>query len=82
MQLRYLPALVMLIAGAVGCGFGIYKSIDLNYFMKMELIIMIIFFFVGKVAAKLINSILKSVDDDGSGIQPQEQDNGEENKET
>lgn len=58
MQLRYLPALVMLIAGCVGCVFSIVKSYDLLFTMKMELIVMIIFFIIGTLAKKIISKIL------------------------
>lgn len=61
MQIRYLPALIMLIAAALGCIMGIVKHYDTSYMMKMEIIVMIIFFVIGKIARNLIGKIIESV---------------------
>lgn len=54
MQVRYLPSLTMLIAGAIGCIVGIINHYDISYMMKMELVVMILFFFIGSLAKKII----------------------------
>ena len=78
MQIKYLPALVMLIAGAVGCVMGIIYNYDTSYMMKMEIVVMAVFFVIGTIAKKIIGVVLNS---DKSGI-PGSIENAETDNET
>lgn len=68
MQVNYLPALITLIAAAVVCIFGVVNSYDVIFLMKAEIVTIIVFFIIGKIAAKIINNVLldvpKSTDDE------------------
>lgn len=61
MQIKYLPALVTLVAAAVVCIFGMVNSYDVTFLMKAEIITIIVFYIIGKVAGKIINNVLLDV---------------------
>ena len=61
MQIRYLPALVTLVAAAVVCIFGVVNSYDVTFLMKAEIITIIVFYLIGNVASKIINKVLLDV---------------------
>lgn len=74
MQIKYLPALVTLVAAAVVCIFGVVNSYDVIFLMKTEIITIIVFYIIGRVASKIINNVLMDV--------PVEEEDTEDNKET
>ena len=76
MQIRYLPALVMLIAGAIGCVIGIINNYDTSYMMKMEVVVMLMFFVIGSIAKKIISLVLNfgNNGDDNAAIRMPEND--------
>ena len=58
MRDRYIPAFIMLIAGAITCIFDIYHKTDLLTSLKKLLIVLIIFYMLGKIARAIINKAL------------------------
>ncbi len=59
MDIRYLPSLIMLVAGAIACIFSIVRGWDVTYSLIVLLIVLIVFLILGKLAQKLILSIME-----------------------
>ena len=49
MKTKSIPAMIMLLAGFVACIAGIRAHMDLAGFMKMLLIVLVVFYFLGSV---------------------------------
>ena len=59
MDIRYLPSLIMLVAGAIACIFSIVRGWDVTYSLIVLLIVLVVFLILGKLAQKLIVSIME-----------------------
>lgn len=59
MDIRYLPSLIMLVAGAIACIFSIVRGWDVTYSLIVLLIVLVVFLILGKIAQKLIISIME-----------------------
>lgn len=59
MDIRYLPSLIMLVAGAIACIFSIMRGWDVTYSLIVLLIVLVVFLMLGKLAQKLIVSIME-----------------------
>lgn len=60
MQMRFFPAITMLLAGAVTCIISIIMKFDVLYSLKTLLIVLISFFIIGLIAQKIIMAVMKS----------------------
>ncbi|HKL79837.1 MAG TPA: hypothetical protein VJ888_05305 [Mobilitalea sp.] len=54
MKQRYIPPLIMLIAGALTCILDIINKVELITSLKRLLIVLIIFYFIGIIAKAII----------------------------
>lgn len=54
MQQKYIPALIMLAAGAVVCIFDIYNKVNLLTSLKRLLLVMVIFYIIGLIAKAIV----------------------------
>lgn len=61
MRERYIPALIMLIAGAITCILDIYRKADLLPSLKRLLLVLIIFYIIGLLAKEIIMYTLLSM---------------------
>lgn len=61
MQTRYIPAFVMLIAGAITGIISILKKFEFLYTLEILLIVLILFYIVGILAKKIIEKTLKAI---------------------
>jgi len=61
MRERYIPALIMLIAGAITCILDIYRKADLLPSLKRLLLVLIIFYIIGLIAKEIIMYTLLSM---------------------
>lgn len=59
MDIRYLPSLIMLVAGAIACIFSIVRGWDVTYSLIVLLIVLVVFLILGKLAQKLIITIME-----------------------
>lgn len=59
MKSKYIPALVMLLAGAIVGIFTIIKKFEVLYSLKILLIALIAFYIMGLIAQKIVISIEK-----------------------
>jgi len=60
MRERQLPALIMLLAGAITCIFDIYRKAELLPSLKRLLAVLIIFYILGLIAREIITKTLSS----------------------
>lgn len=58
MRNRYIPAFIMLIAGAITCFFDIYNKADLLTSLKRLFLVLIIFYIIGLIARSIVNKVL------------------------
>lgn len=62
MQTRYIPAIIMLLAGAVTSVISILNRVDtLNSLIRL-LVVLIVFYFIGLIAKSIIEKVNKSRD--------------------
>ena len=54
MRNRYIPAFIMLIAGAITCFFDIYHKADLLTSLKRLFLVLIIFYIIGLIARSIV----------------------------
>lgn len=54
MQARYIPAIVMLIAGALTCIITAIKHYDVVYSLELLLAVLLIFYVIGLIAKHII----------------------------
>ena len=58
MKYRYLPPAIMLIAGAITCGICIYNGYETLYSLKMLLVVLLIFWFIGGLTKRALIYIM------------------------
>ena len=78
MRERYLPALIMLIAGAITCILDISNKTDLLTSLKRLLIVLIVFYIIGLIAKEIIVKTLiakRSKDDQTDTVNGDNSDN-------
>lgn len=63
MRDRYIPALIMLIAGAITCIFDLYRKAELLPSLKRLLLVLIIFYIIGVIAREIIVKTIESKKD-------------------
>jgi len=73
MRERYIPAIIMLIAGTVTCILNIFNNVERIAGLKRLLLILVIFYFVGLIAKGLIKKALN--------IRPNQEEDGENHEE-
>lgn len=80
MKTNSTPALIMLLAGSVACIAGIRAHMDVADFMKMLLIVLIVFYFLGCIVKIILDKYFAEKKDEETtdGEVPQEE--GEEDE--
>lgn len=58
MQKRYIPAVIMLSAGAVTCIMSIVKNMDVYYSLKILLVVLVLFYILGLIAKAVIGKVM------------------------
>ena len=76
MKTKYIPALVMLLAGVVNCLYTMLSGMSLLDFTKRLLIVLIIFYIIGVVVKIVIDMNCKDLGDDNQKIQSEENEAG------
>ena len=76
MKTKYIPALVMLLAGLVNCLYTMLSGMSLLDFTKRLLIVLIIFYIIGVVVKIVIDMNFKDLDDDNQKKQSEENEAG------
>lgn len=62
MKTKSIPAFIMLLAGAIACIAGIASHLDVAGFVKMLLIVLIVFYFLGCIVKIILDSNFKEED--------------------
>ena len=62
MKTKSIPAFIMLLAGAIACIAGIASHLDVAGFVKMLLIVLIVFYFLGCIVKIILDSSCKEED--------------------
>ena len=84
MFIKYLPALLMLMAGIIALVSGMIKRIDLLLSLEILFLVMIVFFGIGKVVQKMIINMIetnKRIEKEKEQQKQQEQENEKEQAE-
>lgn len=85
MQRKYIPAVVMLSAGAVTCIVSIVNKLDVLLSLEILLGVLIVFYVIGIIAKNIISKVLDSVtipsEEEGESQENQEPALGEESGE-
>lgn len=87
MKLKYVPAFITLIAGAITCIISIMKQNDVLESLKILLLVLIIFYIIGVIARNIIAYTIKNhneynpYDDEASTEDISDDDSGEESEE-
>ena len=76
MKTKYIPALVMLLAGVVNCLYTMLSGMSLLDFTKRLLIVLIIFYIIGVVVKIVIDMNFKDLGDDSQKKQSEENEAG------
>ena len=76
MKTKYIPALVMLLAGLVNCLYTMLSGMSLLDFTKSLLIVLIIFNIIGVVVKIVIDMNFKDLGDDNQKKQSEENEAG------
>lgn len=58
MRTRYIPSIVMLLAGTITCAFCLVKSYSVVTTLEILLAVLVIFYVIGLIARNLINRII------------------------
>ena len=85
MSEKYLPAFVMLVAGAITCIFDIYHKTELLPSLKRLFIVLIIFYIIGLIARSIIVKVITyrpRIDETEGEQENKEKDESEELKGT
>ncbi len=77
MRTRYIPSIIMLLAGSITCAFCLIKSYSVVLTLEILLGVLIIFYIIGLIARNLINRII-TMDSE----QPEDTDVATEGEET
>lgn len=64
MKTKPIPAIIMLTAGLVACITGIVKHIEVLQFMKMLLIVLILFYILGCVVKEVLDRNFKEMSEE------------------
>lgn len=59
MKTKLIPAFIMLLAGAIACFAGMASHLDVAGFVKMLLIVLIVFYFLGCIVKIILDSNFK-----------------------
>lgn len=59
MKTKSIPAIIMLLAGAIACIAGIASHLDVAGFVKMLLIVLIVFYLLGCIVKIILDSNFK-----------------------
>ncbi len=63
MKTNYIPAIVMLFAGAVYCLFGIYSGVALYDFTVQLLIVLFVFYILGGIIKMVLDHFMGEIGD-------------------
>lgn len=79
MRTRYIPSIVMLLAGTVTCIISLIKSFNMTYTLELLLGVLVVFYIIGLIARKLINNIITTdlEVNDGMDVATEENENAE-----
>lgn len=77
MRTRYIPSIIMLLAGSITCAFCLIKSYSVVSTLEILLGVLIIFYIIGLIARNLINRIITT-----DLEQPEDMDVATEGEET
>ncbi|HEX3022337.1 MAG TPA: hypothetical protein VHP81_08090 [Lachnospiraceae bacterium] len=79
MRTRYIPSIVMLLAGTVTCIISLIKSFNTTYTLELLLGVLVVFYIIGLIARKLINNIITTdlEVNDGMDVATEENENAE-----
>lgn len=77
MRTRYIPSIIMLLAGTITCAFCLIKSYSVELTLEILLGVLILFYIIGLIARNLINRIITT-----DLEQPDEMDVATEGEET
>lgn len=58
MRTRYIPSIIMLLAGTITCAFCLIKSYSVELTLEILLGVLILFYMIGLIARNLINKII------------------------
>ena len=61
MKTNYIPAIVMLLAGAVYCLFGIRAQVSLEDFLIQLLIVLLVFYILGGIIRMILDKFMGDV---------------------
>lgn len=67
MKTKSIPAFIMLLAGAIACIAGIASHLDVAGFVKMLLIVLIVFYFLGCIIKIILDSNFKEEEETTDG---------------
>ncbi len=84
MKTKSVPALIMLLAGAIACIAGIASHLDVAGFVKMLLIVLIVFYLLGCIVKMILDSNFKTeetTDGEAESELGETEENAEENSE-
>ena len=73
MNIKYVPSLIMLVAGVITCIMAIIRKWDVTYSLGLLLGVLVIFFLIGTISRKLIVIIMES-----NSMKKKEQEDEEE----
>ncbi len=79
MKQRYIPALIMLVAGAVTSILDIIHKVELLESLKRLLLVLIIFYFIGLITKAIIKKATMPVVSSGKEEESSGQENAQEN---
>ncbi len=81
MKYRYLPATVMLSAGAITIFICLYNRYETLYSLKMLLAVLIIFLIIGSLSRKALIKIMDMGKEEGNSVSDAKKNVEEENSE-
>lgn len=75
MRTKTIPAIVMLIGGAVACILGITNQYETTHFLKMIFVVLIVFYILGCIVKIILDKNLVQMEekDTGGEEQPEEE---------
>ncbi len=83
MKTRFIPALIMLLAGAIDCIISIYNNYTIDKFLIQLFVVLVIFFFIGCVVKIVLESSFKVMEEENPEESDKENDEQtEESKES
>lgn len=79
MNLRYIPALIMLIAGAITSILNIYNKVELLASLRSLLFVLVIFYIIGLIVKAVIKKAMTLKPDSESAEKDQDAPSDQEN---